>query len=60
MYFIFALSLPLFSLAQILKVFDAVGFWNFLPRQEETSDSYAHDRLIQFVPNFKIKAILKD
>jgi hypothetical protein len=37
-----------------------VGLWNFLLRQEETSDSYVRGRIAQFLPNSEIKVMLKD
>ena len=37
-----------------------MGLWNFLLRQEETSDSYVRGRIAQFLPNSEIKVMLKD
>lgn len=56
------LSLHLVYVSCNLQYAEAVSLWNFLPRQEETSDSYVYGRitLFFFLPNFEIKAILKD
>lgn len=43
-----------------LQYIEAIGLWNFLPRQEETSDSYLYNKITPFLLNLEIKAILKD
>lgn len=55
MYIIFALT----KVKTKVEYIEAIGLWNFLPIQEETSDSYVYNKITPFLLNSEIKTILK-